>query len=98
MPIYEYCCDDCDYKFEVMQKITEAPLVECPKCQGKIRRLISPAAFVLKGSGWYVTDYPSADRKKAVEKEQETSKSSSNASSDSGTKTAPSTTESSKKD
>ena len=70
MPIYEYICDDCGSELEVMQKITDAPLKECKKCKGDLRRLISNSAFVLKGSGWYVTDYPSDSRKKGMEEEK----------------------------
>ena len=63
MPIYEYKCPNCG-KFEVLQKITEENLKECPKCkeQGKsvpVEKLISESSFVLKGTGWYETDYGS---------------------------------------
>ena len=57
MPIYEYICNKCKYKFEVMQKIDEKPLKICPRCREKVTKVISPTAFVLKGSGWYATDY-----------------------------------------
>lgn len=57
MPIYEYHCTSCDDHFEVTQKITDQPLGECPKCQGRVEKLISQSSFVLKGSGWYQTDY-----------------------------------------
>ena len=67
MPIYEYQCTKCNEKFEVMQKITDAPLSECSSCGGELKKLITNTSFVLKGSGWYVTDYPSADRKKAMD-------------------------------
>ena len=56
MPIYEYQCDSCGV-FEVSQRITEDPLKKCPTCKGKVRRLISNTSFMLKGSGWYATDY-----------------------------------------
>ena len=56
MPIYEYQCDKCGV-FEVTQRITEDPLKTCPTCKGKVRRLISNTSFLLKGSGWYATDY-----------------------------------------
>ena len=49
------------------QKITDAPLIECESCGGRLTKLITSTSFVLKGSGWYVTDYPSAERKKALE-------------------------------
>src|SRR5436309_1063633 len=56
MPIYEYDCKQCGV-FEVTQRISESPLTTCPKCNGDVRRLISLTSFVLKGSGWYATDY-----------------------------------------
>jgi len=56
MPIYEYQCDRCGV-FEVNQRITEDALKKCPTCKGKVRRLISNTSFMLKGSGWYATDY-----------------------------------------
>jgi len=57
MPIYEYRCQDCGKDLEVMQKITENPLESCPSCGGMLQRLISNTSFVLKGTGWYATDY-----------------------------------------
>ncbi len=58
MPTYEYECDKCGYTFERVQPITAEPLKRCPKCKGKVRRLISGGAAVLfKGSGFYETDY-----------------------------------------
>jgi putative FmdB family regulatory protein len=63
MPIYEYKCDKCGV-FEVTQRITENPLKKCPTCQSKVERIISATSFVLKGSGWYVTDYARAGAKK----------------------------------
>jgi putative FmdB family regulatory protein len=56
--------------FEVRQRISEAPLTKCEVCGGPVRRLLSPAPFILKGGGWYVTDYPSESRKKAMESEK----------------------------
>ncbi len=58
MPVYEYECTACGHKFEELQKITDRPLATCPAChRRKVHRLISQSSFVLKGSGWYVTDY-----------------------------------------
>ncbi len=57
MPIYEYRCHSCHDDFEVTQKFTDGPLRACPKCQGPVEKLISQSSFVLKGSGWYATDY-----------------------------------------
>jgi putative FmdB family regulatory protein len=62
MPIYEYKCKNCGV-FEVTQRITESPLTTCPTCKGDIHRLISLTSFVLKGSGWYVTDYARSNGK-----------------------------------
>jgi|SRR5579862_7660022 putative FmdB family regulatory protein len=56
MPIYEYKCNRCGV-FEAMQGIKEAPLRKCPTCKGKVERQISRGSFILKGSGWYATDY-----------------------------------------
>ncbi len=56
MPIYEYTCKQCG-NFEIMQRITEAPLKKCPTCGARVAKLISRSAFHLKGSGWYATDY-----------------------------------------
>jgi predicted nucleic acid-binding Zn ribbon protein len=53
-----------------MQRMTEPLLATCEKCGGQVRRLISQTSFVLKGSGWYVTDYPSESRKKAMSQEK----------------------------
>src|SRR5579859_3767117 len=56
MPIYEYKCGKCGV-FEVTQRITENPLKKCPTCKSKVERIISATSFVLKGTGWYATDY-----------------------------------------
>jgi len=65
MPIYEYQCQKCDSVFEVMQSISAKPLKTCQRdgCKGKVARLVSASGFILKGSGWYATDYPSDSRK-----------------------------------
>jgi len=58
MPNYEYECTKCKFRFEELQKFTDPPLVQCPKCKGKLRRLISGGTgLIFKGSGFYVTDY-----------------------------------------
>lgn len=58
MPTYEYECEKCSHKFEQLQKITDGPLRVCPKCGGKIDRLIgSGGGFIFKGPGFYVNDY-----------------------------------------
>ena len=70
MPTYEYECLKCGRVFEEKQRISAAPLTTCEKCGGAVRRLLSAAPFILKGEGWYVTDYPSEARKKARESEK----------------------------
>ena len=69
VPTYEYECLKCPRIFEIRQRITEPALATCEICGGPIRRLLSPAPFILKGRGWYVTDYPSEARKKAQSSE-----------------------------
>ncbi len=56
MPIYEYSCPRCG-TFETTQRITDAPLKRCPTCKSKVERVLSRTSFILKGSGWYATDY-----------------------------------------
>jgi putative FmdB family regulatory protein len=70
VPTYEYECERCQRVTEVRQRISEPPLTTCEACGGPVRRLLSPAAFILKGGGWYVTDYPSESRKKAMAAEK----------------------------
>jgi putative FmdB family regulatory protein len=61
MPLYEYQCEACEHRFETIQKFSDAPLTECPKCGGVVHKLQSAPAFHLKGSGWYITDYARKD-------------------------------------
>lgn len=71
MPIYEYRCGKCKNEFEIFHRTGNPMAPSCPECLSMdVTRLISPAGFVLKGSGWYVTDYPSDSRRKAIEKEK----------------------------
>ena len=81
MPLYEYQCEECDHRFEVIQKsFSDPPVQKCPKCGGPVRKLMSSPAIQFKGSGFYITDYARKDSSAA-------SKSSdSSASSDSGSK------------
>jgi len=62
MPLYEYQCESCSHRFEVIQKFSDAPLDTCPKCGGVVRKLLSSPAFHFKGSGWYITDYARAGK------------------------------------
>ncbi len=66
VPTYEYECPRCPRVFEVRQRITEPALTRCDRCGGPVHRLLSATPFILKGGGWYVTDYPSESRKKAM--------------------------------
>ena len=70
MPTYEYECLKCKRVFEIRQRISEPSLTKCEVCGGEVRRLLSAAPFILKGEGWYVTDYPSESRKKALQSEK----------------------------
>src|SRR5438128_1285747 len=70
VPTYEYQCEKCQRVFELRQRITEPALTTCDVCGGHVKRLLFPAPFILKGEGWYVTDYPSEARKKAKEAEK----------------------------
>jgi putative FmdB family regulatory protein len=66
MPIYEYRCASCGHELEALQKISEAPLRECPAChRADLRKKVSAAGFQLKGSGWYVTDFRNSGAKPA---------------------------------
>ncbi len=71
MPIYEYQCQKCSNIFEVFHKIDEEFNPACPKCLAGARRIISATNFILKGSGFYVNDYPSESRKKGEKGEKE---------------------------
>jgi len=62
MPTYEYRCKRCGHEFEKTQRITEAPLERCKKCRGVLERLISRSTFVLKGGGWYASDYTNKNK------------------------------------
>ena len=65
MPIYEYACVSCDHHLEALQKMSEDPLVFCPECgEESLRKMVSAAAFVLKGSGWYETDFKNSGKEK----------------------------------
>lgn len=69
MPIYEYRCSSCGHEKEVLQKMSDAPLAECPACgKSSFRKLISAAGFQLKGSGWYATDFKGGSRKSGEDK------------------------------
>ena len=64
MPIYAYRCQDCGHEVEVLQKISDAPLTDCPACQHpSLVKKVTAAGFQLKGSGWYATDFKGGAKK-----------------------------------
>lgn len=64
MPIYEYQCDACGHGLEKLQRMSDAPLTDCPECgKDQLRRLVSAAGFRLKGGGWYETDFKKSEKK-----------------------------------
>jgi putative FmdB family regulatory protein len=64
MPIYEYQCTACGHHHEALQKVGDAPLVDCPACGASaLKKKVSAAAFRLKGGGWYETDFKSGNKK-----------------------------------
>jgi putative FmdB family regulatory protein len=63
MPIYEYRCADCGYQKEYLQRMSDAPLTDCPECgKRSFNKLVSAAGFQLKGGGWYATDFKNSGR------------------------------------
>ena len=72
MPTYEYECAKCGHCFELFQNISDPPRKRCPKCRGKVQRLLGTGAGLLfKGSGFYITDYRSDSYKKGASAEKE---------------------------
>lgn len=63
MPIYEYQCNNCGHHLEAIQKMSDVPLTDCPECDTtSLRKLVSAAAFKLKGTGWYETDFKNKNK------------------------------------
>lgn len=93
MPLYEYECDSCGHRFEVIQKFSDAPIDTCPKCGKTVHKLMSSPAIQFKGSGWYITDYAKKDSTSATKagsaKEGSTSSSDSSTSSTESSTPAP---------
>ena len=75
MPLYEYQCEACAHRFEVIQKYSDAPIDICPRCNGAVRKLLSSPAIQFKGSGWYITDYARAGKSDPGEKGSASAKS-----------------------
>jgi putative FmdB family regulatory protein len=77
MPLYEYQCDSCGEKFEVLQKFSDEPLTVHELCGGAVHRLLTAPTFQFKGTGWYATDYAhnngnGSARKEPAEKKEST--------------------------
>jgi len=84
MPIYEYECQSCGHRLEKLQKISDDPLVDCPSCaKPELSKLVSAAAFRLKGGGWYETDFKSGKKKNVAGDKSSSSSSDSSSSSSS---------------
>ena len=67
MPIYEYQCQKCQERHEIIQRFSDATLTHCPSCGGEMKKLISSPAIQFKGSGFYKTDYASSGSKSSSE-------------------------------
>lgn len=80
MPIYGYRCSNCGHQFEIQQRMSDEPLKACPKCQGKLTKILYPTGVIFKGSGFYTTDYKGSGKEPA----------SSNGTSSGGSETKPS--------
>ena len=77
MPIYEYRCKECGFQNEYLQRMSDAPLTDCPECgKSSFTKLVSAAGFQLKGTGWYATDFKNNGAKpgKSPEKSAEGAK------------------------
>ena len=75
MPIYEYKCQNCGHYFEVLQRISEEPLIACTECKkNALKKLISAPNFRLKGGGWYETDFKKENQKNLAEQQEEKSR------------------------
>ena len=79
MPLYEYQCNQCGERIEMIQKVSDPPYAHCPKCGGEMKKLVSAPAIQFKGSGFYKTDYASspASGGKAAESKSESTPSTS---------------------
>jgi putative FmdB family regulatory protein len=93
MPIYEYECEKCGNKFEIIQKMSDKPLKKHENCGGKLTKLISAAGFQFKGTGWYVTDYARKSSGDGNESTKTSKENSSNGGSEKSQKTEKSETD-----
>lgn len=88
MPLYEYECESCSHRFEVIQKFSDAPISVCPKCGGAVQKLLSSPAIQFKGSGFYLTDYGRGTGSKSESANTKAGKADSGATSSGGDSTA----------
>ncbi len=95
MPIYEYQCESCGHELEVLQKMADAPLVECPQCgTPSLKKRLSAVGFRLKGSGWYETDFKQGGQRKNLHQDsgETATKGATKSAEDKGHRTSESTT------
>ena len=73
MPIYQYQCADCGHALEALQKMSDSKLVDCPNCGApSLKKQVTAAAFKLKGTGWYETDFKNSGKKASTSTEPKT--------------------------
>lgn len=91
MPLYEYQCQKCGQRVEILQRVSDPPYTHCPKCSGDMKKLMSSPAIQFKGSGFYKTDYPNkssqSDTKSDTKSETKTESKSDSSSSGGGGET-----------
>ncbi len=80
MPIYEYECGNCGYRFEMKQDFNDEPQAECPQCREIARRVFHPTPIIFKGSGFYITDHRKSTETEKSKRESKASKGESKAS------------------
>jgi putative FmdB family regulatory protein len=98
MPLYEYKCEACGHRFEKIVKFSDPPLDACPKCGGKVEKLMSSPAFQFKGSGWYITDYAKKSSPEGSPSKSSSDKDSSSSSDTAKTESSANTATTSSKD
>jgi len=98
VPTYQYACTECGDQLEVVQKFSDDPLTVCPACEGRLRKVFSPVGIVFKGSGFYRTDSRSGNGSAPKEKVGDSSSSSADSKTDSGSKRDSAKSDSAKSD
>lgn len=89
MPIYAYRCEACDFAKDVLQKVSDAPLTDCPSCgKSTFKKQVTAAGFQLKGTGWYVTDFRNGSSGKPASTSSSTASSASESASTTSTTTS----------